>query len=90
MGNGKTISIMSRTMNNTVIITIITIGSELESYFYKFVKEYVRIIIKEQFLHNCLFRDIYSLEEESYSDANPLENRTASGQDILDRNHINL
>lgn len=69
---------------------MITIGSELESYFYKFVKEYVRIIVEEQSLHNCLSRDISSLEEESYSEADPLENSIANGQDILDRNHITL
>lgn len=73
-------------MNNIVIITITNIGSELESYSYKFMKEYVRIT-NEKFLHNCLFRDISSLEG---SDVNPLEYSIASGQDILDRDHINL
>lgn len=86
MGNGMIISMMWRTMNNIVIITVTNISSELESYSCKFMKEYVRIT-NEKFLHNCLFRDISSLEG---SDVNPLEYSIASGQDILDRDHINL
>lgn len=55
------------------------------------MKEYVGTIIREQFLHNCLFRDISSVEEESgYSDASLLESSIASGQDIPDRTHIEL
>lgn len=68
----------------------VTTGSELESYLSKFVKEYARISVEEPSLHKCLSRDISPLEEESYSEADPLENSIANGQDILDRNHINL